>query len=90
MDITKALNHGWPNAQWTLNGDTIDGLTWIGESPAPTLQEVQNAWEDLQENPPQPTLPTEFMVTYIGTGEPVKVVVKNGEVFVGGADETPA
>ena len=36
--------------------------------------------------------PTETILQDAGTGEPVKVVVKNGQVFVGGMedDETPA
>lgn len=36
-------------------------------------------------------LPNEAVVIDQGTGEPVKIIVKNGQVFVGGLDdETPA
>lgn len=48
MDIAKAITIARPSAQWTLNGDTLDGLTWIGPGEPPTLEELQAAWAQLQ------------------------------------------
>jgi len=42
MDITKALLSLCPNAQWTLNGDSYDGLEWLDtNTTAPTEAEIQ-------------------------------------------------
>lgn len=72
--------------------------TYIERNPEGTIittysEEQYAGQEFIDGNYELPTqeesLPIEFMVQDIGTGQPVKVVVKNGEVYVGGADETP-
>ena len=44
MDIPTVLTHLYPDAQWTLNGDTFDGLTWLDDSPKPSEKELRVAW----------------------------------------------
>lgn len=39
--IDKALESLCPNAEWVLNGDTLDGLEWLDERPKPTDQEIE-------------------------------------------------
>jgi hypothetical protein len=47
MDITKALVNIRPAAQWSLNGDTYEGLQWLekpvweGGQKKPTKEEVE-------------------------------------------------
>lgn len=61
MDITKALCSLKPEAQWSLSGDTYDGLQWLekpvweGGQKKPTQAEVeaevarlQKEWEDTE------------------------------------------
>jgi hypothetical protein len=48
MDIPATLTHLYPGAQWSLNGDTYDGLTWLDDSPAPTEAELVAAWPTVQ------------------------------------------
>ena len=50
MDITKAIISLRPEAIWSLDGDTYDGLTWYDENelPPPTEEEVQTEIERLQ------------------------------------------
>ena len=46
IDLTKPLFALYPNAKWTLNGDTYSGLTWLSEDIVkPTEQELLN-WVD--------------------------------------------
>jgi len=41
MDITKALSTLRPGANWFLDGDTYDGLTWLDEIQSkPTKDEI--------------------------------------------------
>jgi hypothetical protein len=37
-----------PGAQWSLNGDTYEGLTWLDESPKPTKKTLDDAWPQVQ------------------------------------------
>ena len=44
----NVLSRLYPNAEWTLNGDTYDGLTWMSDSPVPTQEELDAAWPQVQ------------------------------------------
>ena len=44
IDYTAVLTANYPGAQWTLNGDTYDGLTWLEDTPKPTQAELDAAW----------------------------------------------
>ena len=44
MDIPLALQHMRPGEEWTLNGDTYDGLTWLSKTKPPTEAEIQDAY----------------------------------------------
>lgn len=48
MDIATILSRRYPDAQWTLDGDSYSGLTWLSDSPKPTLEEIQLQWEDVK------------------------------------------
>ena len=51
MNLVLSLNLARPDAQWSLRGDTLDGLTWVGPGEPPTLEELQAAWDN---RPPEP------------------------------------
>lgn len=36
------------NAEWTLNGDTYEGLTWLSDSPKPTKKELDDLWDEVE------------------------------------------
>ena len=48
MNISLILTHQYPGALWTLNGDNYSGLTWLSDTPKPTLEELQGLWEIVQ------------------------------------------
>ena len=37
-----------PGAQWSLNGDAYEGLTWLDDSPKPTKKTLDDAWPQVQ------------------------------------------
>jgi hypothetical protein len=37
-----------PGAEWSLNGDTYEGLTWLDDSPKPTKKTLDDAWPQVQ------------------------------------------
>jgi hypothetical protein len=56
MDIAKTLLLGYPNADWSLNGETYDGLTWLSNTTKPTLAELEAKWEEVSNPPPVVTM----------------------------------
>lgn len=56
MDIAKTLLLGYPDADWSLNGETYDGLTWLSNTPKPTLAELEAKWEEVSNPLPVVTM----------------------------------
>ena len=48
MDITQVLTKRFPDTEWTLNGDDYTGLTWLSDTPKPTLKTLEGLWADVQ------------------------------------------
>jgi hypothetical protein len=48
MNIDRAIRHLYPNAEWSIYNDTYEGLTWMSNTPKPTLEELQNAWNEIK------------------------------------------
>jgi len=47
-DYAAVLTDRYGNAQWTMNGDTFAGLTWLSDGPAPTQAELDALWPGVQ------------------------------------------
>jgi hypothetical protein len=43
-DYAAVLTSIRPGAEWSLNGDTYEGLTWLDDSPKPTKKTLDDAW----------------------------------------------
>ena len=48
IDLTKCLTHLYPNAQWTLNGNSYNGLVWLEDSSKPTQEELESVWDEVK------------------------------------------
>lgn len=48
IDYTAILSRKY-DAQWTLNGDDYEGLTWLSDSPKPTKDELDAQWESVKQ-----------------------------------------
>ena len=44
IDYTAILATNYAGQQWTLNGDTYDGLVWLSDTPKPTQAELDAQW----------------------------------------------
>ena len=47
MDIAAILSNKFVGSEWTLNGDDYEGLTWLSETEKPTLEELENLWDEV-------------------------------------------
>jgi hypothetical protein len=48
IDYAQILITNYSGKQWTLNGDSYDGLTWLSDTPKPTQAELDALWESTQ------------------------------------------
>jgi hypothetical protein len=49
IDYTKILQYKYPNAEWTLNGDNYEGLTWVSDTPKPSKATLDGLWQEVQD-----------------------------------------
>jgi hypothetical protein len=47
-DYGAVLNAIRPDAQWFLDGESYEGLTWLDDSPKPTKKMLDDAWPQVQ------------------------------------------
>ena len=47
MDLSAVLVRRWPGKEFILDGNSLDGLTWLDDSPEPTLAEVEALWPEV-------------------------------------------
>ena len=48
-DYAAVLVANYPGSEWTLNGGTYDGLTWLSDTPKPSQAELDAAWPAVQQ-----------------------------------------
>lgn len=48
MDIASILSTKYIGSEWTLDGDSYEGLTWLSESSKPTEEQLQDLWPEVQ------------------------------------------
>jgi len=48
IDYALILSVNYAGKQWTLDGDSYDGLTWLSDTPKPTQAELDALWESTQ------------------------------------------
>jgi hypothetical protein len=48
MNFALILETNYANKQWSMAGETYDGITWLDESPKPTEEEMAALWQQTQ------------------------------------------
>lgn len=64
IDYAAILSANYRNAQWTLDGDNYDGLTWLDETPKPTQAELDAQWPQVAYNQQVATVETTRRTQY--------------------------
>jgi len=49
IDYSQILSINYVGKEWTLNGDSYDGLTWLSDTPKPTQAELDALAASTQE-----------------------------------------
>jgi hypothetical protein len=48
MDYAIILTTKYQGSEWTLDGDSYEGLTWLSDSPKPNQEELEDLWDEVQ------------------------------------------
>jgi hypothetical protein len=48
IDYSLILSTNYVGKQWSLDGESYDGLTWLSDTPKPTQDELDALWESTQ------------------------------------------
>ena len=49
INYSQILVLNYPGTQWSLNGDSYEGLDWLDSTPKPTQEELDALWIPTQE-----------------------------------------
>lgn len=48
LAMFHAIKHLRGKAEFSINGDTLDGLVWLDDSDPPTEAEIREAWKEIE------------------------------------------
>ena len=48
IDYTAILSRKYIGSQWSLNGDSYQGLVWLSKTDKPTKKELDDLWPEVQ------------------------------------------
>jgi hypothetical protein len=48
MDIASILIAKFQGQEWTLDGNSYEGLTWLSDTPKPTQKQLEDLWPTVQ------------------------------------------
>jgi hypothetical protein len=80
MDIPKILSKRYPDAEWTLNGDSYSGLTWLSESPKPSEEDLRSEWAQVEYEVAYEAVQKARQTAYQADSDPVFFDFQRGEV----------
>lgn len=78
-DYAAVLTANYPGSEWTLNGDTYDGLTWLSDTPKPTQAELDAAWPAVQQAQAQAQTDAQRHAAYVAESDPLFFQWQRGE-----------
>jgi hypothetical protein len=78
-DYPAVLTALYPGAEWSLSGDTYDGLTWLDDSPKPTKKKLDDAWPQVQHDLEVARIRAERANRYNAETDPIYLKVQRGE-----------
>jgi len=78
-NYAAVLSENYPGAEWALDGDTYDGLTWLSNTPKPTQAELDAAWPQVQYQQQRAAIETQRRNAYTQEADPLFFSYQRGE-----------
>lgn len=79
LNYSLILSVNYPTAQWTLNGDSYDGLTWLSDTPKPTKAELDALWSSTQATLQTEQAQRQRAAAYVAESDPLFFKAQRGE-----------
>ena len=79
MDITQILTRRYPGTEWTLNGDSYSGLTWLSEGKKPTKKSLEAEWAQVEYETACEQVEADRQVAYRDTADPIFFEFQRGD-----------
>jgi hypothetical protein len=78
MDIAAILSRKF-NAVWTLDGDDYTGLTWLSDTPKPSLKALEAEWAQVEYETACEQVEADRQVAYRQTADPIFFEFQRGD-----------
>jgi hypothetical protein len=75
-DYAAVLSSIRPGTQWSLDGNTYDGLTWLDETPKPSQAELDAAWPQVQYDRAYTRVELDRHAAYTAPGGPDSIFLR--------------
>ena len=79
MNISQVLTKRFPDAEWTLNGDSYSGLTWLSAGKKPTLKALEAEWAQVEYEIAYAKVEADRQVAYRDTADPIFFEFQRGD-----------
>ena len=79
MDISLILTSRFKGAEWTLNGDAYEGLTWLSDSPKPTEKQLEALWPEVESEAARGEVEQARAQAYRETSDPIFFQYQRGD-----------
>ena len=79
MDIATILTKRYPGSEWTLSGDTYNGLTWISGGKKPTKKSLEAEWAQVEYETACEQVEADRQVAYRLSADPIFFEVYRGD-----------
>ena len=79
MDIAMILSRKYAGAEWTLDGDSYSGLTWLSDGDAPTFEELEAEWAQVEYEVAYEAVQKQRQAAYQASSDPVFFDFQRGE-----------
>lgn len=79
IDYTQILSTNYFGKEWTMLGDSYDGLTWYSDTPKPTQAELDALWESTQATVQNQQAERQRAAAYAAESDPLFFKAQRGE-----------
>lgn len=79
IDYAQILSVNYAGSQWSLNGSSYDGLTWLSNTPKPTQAELDALWAATQTTVANQQADYNRHNAYVAESDPLFFKAQRGE-----------
>ena len=80
MNYALILQKKYSDKEWTLRGDSYEGLTWKSDTPKPTKEELESLWEEVKKQQQIEQAKRERQLAYQKEADPLFFKWQRGEI----------